>query len=78
VEGFGVLRFAQDDSKDNGNSKYRGLSTTAAKYAASGRDDVLLEVAWGRGKSNRKSLRDDKQKNKQQLEQQQGQGQSGY
>jgi hypothetical protein len=49
VKGFGVLQFAPlmaRANKGNDNCKYRGLSTTAAKCAAFGRDDVFL----GRGR----------------------------
>jgi len=39
VNGLGSLR---DDARtSNDNRKYRGLSTAAAKCAASGRDDVV-------------------------------------
>jgi hypothetical protein len=53
VEGIGILRRAQDDSKDNGNdqlaatrvtakTKCGGLSIAAAQSAAFGRDDASL------------------------------------
>jgi hypothetical protein len=84
VKGFGVLRFAQEDSKSKQRQgqeqttattkqgKYRGLSTAAAKAPPSVEMTFLFLLIGRRtsnGKSNRRSLRDDKQKDRQRQKQ---------